>query len=125
VFLIRAAIAAANIQADLHVVKDGEQAVRFCDQADANDAAPLPALVVLDINLPIKMGGEVLQHLRKSPRCGTAHVIAISTSDTQQDRECMMKLGANDYFHKPSNYADFMKLGDIVKERLSSGSRPK
>jgi chemotaxis family two-component system response regulator Rcp1 len=123
VFLIRAAIDAANIHADLHIVKDGEQAVRFLDEADGDDAAPSPALVILDINLPRKQGGEVLQHLRKSRRCGTALVIAVSTSDSTQDREHMTRLGANAYFNKPSEYSDFMKLGDLVKELLRSGSR--
>src|SRR5260370_34254737 len=54
VFLIRAAIAAANIHADLHVVKDGEQAVRFFDETDGDDAAPCAALVLLAINLTRK-----------------------------------------------------------------------
>jgi chemotaxis family two-component system response regulator Rcp1 len=124
VFLIRAAIAGANIHADLHVVKDGEQAVRFLDEADGDDAAPSPALVILDINLPRKHGGEVLQHMRKSRRSFAALVIAVSTSDSAKDREEMTKLGANSYFHKPSEYADFMKLGNIVKELLSTGSPP-
>ena len=30
-----------------------------------------------------------------------------------------MKLGANDYFHKPSDYADFMKLGNLIKQVIS------
>jgi DNA-binding response OmpR family regulator len=32
----------------------------------------------------------------------------------------MMKLGANDYFHKPSEYEDFMKLGARVKALLAA-----
>jgi DNA-binding response OmpR family regulator len=124
VFLIRAALDGANIQADLHIVKDGEQAVQFFDEADSDDKAPSPALVILDINLPRKQGGEVLQHLRKSRRSGAALVIAVSTSDSAKDREAMTNLGANRYFRKPSGYADFLKLGYIVKELLSSGSQP-
>jgi two-component system, chemotaxis family, response regulator Rcp1 len=120
VFLIRSAIQAANIEADLHVLKDGEQAVRFFDQADGDDAAPCPVLVILDINLPRKHGGEVLQHIRKSRRCGGGLVIAISTSDSARDREDMTKLGANGYFHKPSDYREFMKLGDMARELLNA-----
>jgi CheY-like chemotaxis protein len=119
VFLIREAIQAAKIEADLHVVKDGEQAVRFFDRADHDDAAPCPVLVILDINLPRKHGGEVLQHMRKSPKCGGGLVIAISTSDSARDRQEMATLGANGYFRKPSSYVEFMKLGDIVVELLS------
>jgi chemotaxis family two-component system response regulator Rcp1 len=123
VFFVRQAIEAANIQADLHAVKDGEQAIKFFDEADRHDAAPCPSLVILDINLPKKQGGEVLRHMRQSRRCAHALVIAVSTSGAQRDREEMTKLGANRYFRKPSEYAEFMKLGDLIKELLTGGSR--
>ena len=122
-FLIRAAIQAADIHAGLHVVTDGEQAIRFFVEADGGHAAPCPGLVILDINLPKKQGGQVLEHMRQSRRCGNALVIAVSTSESARDREDMAKLGANGYFRKPSGYADFMKLGDMIKELLYSRSR--
>jgi chemotaxis family two-component system response regulator Rcp1 len=122
VFLIRAAIKGAGIQADLHVVNDGGKAIRFFDEADGDDAAPCPDLVLLDINLPKKPGGEVLRHMRTCRRCGKVLVIVVSTSDSVQDREDMSKLGANGYFRKPSEYADFMKLGELIKEVLNLGS---
>jgi chemotaxis family two-component system response regulator Rcp1 len=119
VFIIRVALQAAKINAELHFVKDGEQAIKFFDEADAFNAAPCPALVLLDINLPRKQGGEVLQYMRGSRRCGAAVVIVVSSSDTAMEREKMRGLGANCYFHKPSTYAEFLKLGEMVKEQLS------
>jgi len=118
VYLIRAAIKAASIPAHLHEVKDGEQAMRFFDATDADSSLPSPSLVILDINLPRKHGGEVLRYMRKSSRCRTALVIAVSTSDLAQDHNEMTALGANGYFRKPSEYQAFMKLGDIIKNLL-------
>ena len=34
----------------------------------------------------------------------------------------MKKLGANSYFHKPSEYAEFLKLGAMIKDQLGGGS---
>jgi CheY-like chemotaxis protein len=102
VFLMRQAIKAANIDATLQVAKD--------------------ALILLDINLPRKQGGEVLQHMRKSRKCGNALVIAVSTSDAARDRDEMVRLGAKGYFRKPSNYVDFMKLGDMIKQLLGEAA---
>jgi DNA-binding response OmpR family regulator len=45
-------------------------------------------------------------------------VIAVSTSDSWQDRKTMSELGAAAYFRKPSAYAEFMKLGDMIKAVL-------
>jgi CheY-like chemotaxis protein len=122
VFLIREAIEAKKLPLALHVVRDGEQALQYFDQMDRDVSAPCPSLVILDINLPRKQGGEVLKHMRRSLRCRNALVIVVSTSDSARDREQMMELGANGYFRKPSEYSDFMKLGDIVMELVASGA---
>jgi CheY-like chemotaxis protein len=118
VYLIRASVSASTINAELHVVTDGEQAVRFFDDADRDSAAPCPELVLLDINLPRKHGGEVLEHMRRSPRCRHALVIVVSSSESIRDREAMAQLGANGYFRKPSDYSEFLKLGTMIKDLL-------
>jgi chemotaxis family two-component system response regulator Rcp1 len=120
VFLIREAVRRAELLADLHIARDGERAIWFFDEADADINAPCPAVVLLDINLPKQSGSQVLQHLRKSRRCGKALVIAVSSSDLGTDREEMTRLGADGYFHKPSEYEEFMKLGNIIKDLLST-----
>jgi DNA-binding response OmpR family regulator len=74
----------------------------FFDRADSDPAAPCPTLVLLDINLPRKHGGEVLKYVRNSRKCRNVVVIAVSSSDSPRDREDMMKLGASGYFRKPS-----------------------
>ncbi len=123
VFLIRETIEAAGIKAPVHVVKDGEDATRFFDDADRDDLAPCPALIILDINLPKKHGTEVLQHLRNSRRCREASVIVVSTSDAARDREAVIQNGADAYFCKPSKYDEFLKLGDLILEWFPEGSR--
>lgn len=119
VFLIRKAIATAQVNADLHFVSDGEAATRFFDSADADANAPCPALVLLDLNLPKKSGDDVLRHLRSSRRCGHAAVLIVSSSDAPRDREGVTGLGVSGYFRKPSDYYEFMKLGELVKRLLA------
>jgi two-component system, chemotaxis family, response regulator Rcp1 len=122
VFLIREAIDAAKLNVEMHVVRDGEKAILFFDEADRDESAPCPDLVIIDINLPKKHGGEVLQYMRRSRRCAAALVLVVTSSDSTRDRDEMAKLGASKYFRKPSEYDGFMKLGDIVREMLAGGS---
>jgi len=117
-FLIEEAIKMANLPVFLHVARNGEQATQFFDRADRSQDAPCPAVVILDINLPRKPGFEVLRHLRASKRCHDAHVIVVSTSNSPAERGQMADLGANDYFQKPSEFHNFMKLGDLVRSAL-------
>jgi chemotaxis family two-component system response regulator Rcp1 len=118
-YLIQRAIEGTNLPIDFHVVRDGQQAVQFFDQADADPARTCPDIVILDLNLPKKQGGDVLKHMRSRSRCAQAHVIVVSTSDSERDQEFVKELGADGYFRKPSEFDEFMKLGDLVKGVLS------
>src|SRR5690242_3796871 len=62
VFLIRESLERAQLEADLHVVHDGDKAIRFLEQADLDLVAPIPDLIILDINLPKRSGREVVRH---------------------------------------------------------------
>jgi chemotaxis family two-component system response regulator Rcp1 len=118
IYLIREAIDSCTIDADIDVLRDGYTATQYFDSADATDSIPCPDLVVLDLNLPKANGGEVLMHLRASPRCKYAKVLIVSSSDAPQDRCAVKNLDAAGYFKKPSNYAEFMTLGPTIKNLL-------
>lgn len=120
VFLIQEALAAANLGATIHFVQDGERAIEFFERADRDEAAPRPDLLILDINLPKKHGGEVLKHMRASRCCGHAKVLVVTSSDSARDRDAMANLGADVYFRKPSEYDEFMKLGPVAKALLET-----
>ena len=122
-FLIRKAIETAQVDADLHVVSDGQAATRFFDAVDADDNALQPDLILLDLNLPKKSGEEVLRHLRKSKRCRNAFVLVVTSSDSEREREAAAALAVIGYFRKPSQFAEFMKLGPLVKQLLDAAVR--
>lgn len=122
VLLIEMAIAATKLPISVTVLRDGDQAAGFFDDADADAAKPCPDLVLLDINLPKRTGDDVLKYMRSTRRCAKAHVIVVSTSDSARDREQMEQLGADGYFRKPSDLDEFMKLGELIKTVLAGDS---
>jgi two-component system, chemotaxis family, response regulator Rcp1 len=124
VYLIRQALKKSGIDAQIHVTDDGEKTVRFFEQADADSAEPCPDLILLDINMPRYKGGEILRRLRASARCKDALVLVVTSSDSQRDREEMDAFGANGYFRKPSEFSEFMKLGQLVRDLLSRNETP-
>src|SRR5215469_1213056 len=108
--LIRDALNRAELDADLVFVRDGHAAIQFLDLAEEDGDAPRPDLVLLDLNLPKRTGGEVIQHLRKCERCGDAQVLIVTSSDSHNDRAAAAALEAAGYFCKPSDYESFMQL---------------
>jgi len=123
-FLIRESIANAHVDAEIHVVSDGEMAIRWLDHADQDLTAPCPSLVILDINLPKKPGREVLGALRRSRRSAGTAVVVVTSSDSERDRAEMQALGVSEYFRKPSEYDSYMKLGELVRDVLHRPPEP-
>jgi CheY-like chemotaxis protein len=116
--LVEEALEEAKLDCCLHIMRDGVRAFEFLEQLDSEPERPAPHVVLLDLNLPKTGGEEVLKRVRMSPRCGDVKVLIISSSDAPSDRERVMKLGATDYFRKPSTLAQFMLLGTKVRAML-------
>lgn len=95
--------------------------MRWIDMLEA-EYAPLPDVILLDLNLPRFTGGQVLERLRGHRNCGSIPVVVVTSSDAPSDRATSARLGAARYFRKPSEYEDFLKLGELVREVLSSSS---
>jgi two-component system, chemotaxis family, response regulator Rcp1 len=119
VFLVREALEQAGLRVDLHVLDDGEKAVDFIESIDRKEEAR-PNLVLLDLNLPKKSGGQVLERIRRSPACGQIPVMILTSSDSPADKAQANQLGATEYFRKPSVLAEFMRLGPRVRELLGA-----
>ena len=118
IFLIRRALDLHIGPYDLLLAKDGEEAMRVLELANAGECAP--DFAVLDLNLPRRTGIQVLERLRNIPKCAAAPVIIFTSSDSPQDKAEAMRLGANLYFKKPTDLAGFMKLGEAVRDILSN-----
>ncbi len=98
------------MDAECEVLDDGEKAIRFFENLEQ-----CPDLVILDLNLPKRTGSEVLAQIRQSPACGDVRVLVVTSSNSDRDRGTMSELGISGYFPKPSVYAEFMRLGEVVR----------
>jgi len=118
VFLIRRALDGQNLSYELSLAKDGETAIAFVLEAAAGKRKI--DLLLLDLNLPRMDGGEVLARLRGHATLREVPVVLLTSSDSPQDRERCMELGANRYFQKPSSLGAFMEIGKIAKELMEA-----
>lgn len=118
VLLIRRALDEHQIEHHLHVVTDGEEALRFVARMGKPGQEPCPDLMLLDLNLPKVSGGEVLREFRAHPECETTPVIVITSSDSSKDHALVAALGVSRYFRKPMDFDSFMQLGAIVREAV-------
>jgi CheY-like chemotaxis protein len=122
VFVIREAILAQRLDLELRVLEDGEEAIGYISHLEEDPEEPCPLLMLLDINLPKNDGFEVLAWLRNTKRGAGLPVIVMTSSGAPADRERSAALGAKLYFQKPSEYAAFLEIGEIVRSYLSPGT---
>jgi len=109
--LTRRALEKRRIGNDLVVVGDGQEALDylFAEGAYAHrDPTALPAVVLLDINLPKVDGLSVLRRIREHSLTALLPVIMLTTSQEEQDLLTSYRLHANSYIRKPVDFLEFV-----------------
>ncbi|WP_020472783.1 response regulator [Zavarzinella formosa] len=93
------------------IARDGEEALDYLfarGPHTGRDIADLPAIILLDMNLPKADGTEVLRHIRADARTRFARVIMLTSSIETQDVIRSYACGANSYIRKPVDFDEFM-----------------
>jgi DNA-binding response OmpR family regulator len=121
VFLIRQALEQAGLTFELHLLRDGEKALEFISKIDSDETAPLPSLIILDLNLPRVNGSQVLQRVRESSRWARIPVLVLTSSDSPKDRGVVAQFSATPYLRKSSRLDEFMSLGRVIRDLLERG----
>lgn len=106
--LTRAALSHARILCRLHHVMDGVEAMNFLRRQGEHAQAPVPHLILLDLNMPRMGGREVLHQLRADPQLNKIPVVVLTTSDVETDIDAAYQLGANSFITKPVDIDQFI-----------------
>jgi two-component system, chemotaxis family, response regulator Rcp1 len=105
--LTREAFREANMEIHLHVASDGVEAMAFLRNEDPHASAPRPDLILLDLNLPLMGGREVLAQIKQDESLKTIPTIILTTSDADIDIARSYELHANCYLSKPVELNEF------------------
>jgi CheY-like chemotaxis protein len=101
---------------NLRVARDGEQAMRMLRREEPYRNQPLPDLILLDLNLPLKDGREVLAELKQDPELRSIPVIVLTTSRAESDIAACYGLHANSYIAKPVDLGEFEKVVRDIRQ---------
>jgi two-component system response regulator len=110
--LTRIAFQKAHLGNELIVVNDGVAALDYLWARGAyaqRDPADLPALVLLDLNMPKLSGFEVLEQLRANHATSALPVVVLTSSVQDEDVLRSYRNGANSYVRKPVELDAFIK----------------
>lgn len=114
--LTKAALEGAKVFNRLHVVEDGDQALDFLFRRKGYQAAPRPALILLDLNLPKRDGREVLEAIKAQPAVAEIPVVILTTSGAEEDVARAYRSHANCYITKPVDFRQFLKVVQAIED---------
>lgn len=105
-----------KMKTEISVVRNGKEALDFLFKREDFTEAKSPDLVLLDINMPVYSGHEVLQRIKEDPMLKKIPVIMLTTSSNQRDLDIAYENHCNSYIRKPLDFADFLKAVQKIEE---------
>jgi two-component system, response regulator len=120
VTLTEMAFKKGQIPSKLAVVVDGQEALDFLFyQGKYTNRNPVenPALILLDLKLPLVSGLDVLKEIRANKNTSQIPVVVPTSSIEEKDQTDSKRLGANDFIIKPIGYAHFIEVIQQIKTK--------
>ena len=110
--LTQEAMRDARVTNEIHVARDGVEAMQYLRGEPPFAGAVRPDLILLDLNLPKRDGRQVLAEIKTDPSLRRIPVVILTTSDSRSDVLRSYDLHANCYITKPIDLDDFV---DVVR----------
>jgi two-component system response regulator len=110
VVLTRQGFKQAKLVVNLSHVENGEKCLAFLRKQGEYADAPTPDLVLLDLNMPVMDGREVLAEIVADDNLKRLPVVVLTTSETEADVLDMYKLRTSSYIVKPVDFEKFLRV---------------
>jgi len=116
VLLLESAFRKAHFSNPVHRVSHGALAMEYLSNAIAkNRTVPLPALVLLDLKLPLVSGVELIKWIRAHPVLHSLIVIVFTSSTEPNDIAAAYRAGANSYLVKPTSLSTLTEVASGLR----------
>lgn len=116
VVLTQQGFKSVSIATNLHVARDGVEAMQFVRNEPPYEDAPRPDLILLDLNLPGKDGREVLLEVKNDDHLRPIPVVVLTTSQEDEDIEQAYQLHANSFLTKPVDFEQFVEMVKLASK---------
>lgn len=108
ILLTQEAFEDRKVISKMSVVKNGQAAIDFVFKRGEYQDVEKPDLILLDINLPVKNGLEVLKEIKSDEKTRKIPVIVLTTSVSTRDIDQAYYSYANSYVSKPLEIDEFI-----------------
>jgi two-component system, chemotaxis family, response regulator Rcp1 len=114
--LTQEVLSESKVRNNLMVANDGAEALALLKRQGKFANAPRPDLILLDLNLPVKDGRQVLEQIKADAELKTIPVVILTTSKAEEDILRTYKLHANCYITKPVDLEQFVTVVKYIED---------
>lgn len=107
-FLMQEAISDLKLDLDVRPARNGSELMQILDKYIK------PALILIDVNMPVMNGIEALNAVYADPDCRHIRSILMSTSNADDLKELALNSGAMKFICKPIHYNGYVELMNDV-----------
>jgi CheY-like chemotaxis protein len=120
--LMRKGLKDCRVKIEISAVYNGLQLMDFLlKKGTYKNIAGLPDLVLLDLNMPLMDGFEVLKEIRKYEFLKQIPIYVITTSRSKENKELALSLGATGFYSKGTSSNDIRRImSEICQECFES-----
>lgn len=90
---------------ELRHARNGTEVVKYLEA----EVQPRPSLLVLDLNMPVMDGKEVLHWIKQQPAYQDLPIMIFTTSSREEDIRLCKQFGCT-FFRKPTLYRDLLHV---------------
>lgn len=109
ILLTKEAFEESKVKTKISVAKNGQEALDFLYRKGDYVNVDRPDLILLDINIPLFNGHEVLEKIKNDSVLKTIPVIMLTTSSNQKDIDKTYGNHCNSFVKKPMDLDEFLK----------------
>jgi CheY-like chemotaxis protein len=110
VVLTRRGFERAKLMVNLHHVANGRACMSFLRKQGEYEGAPTPDLILLDLNMPIMDGRQVMEEIASDESLRHLPVVILTTSNSERDLLDMYELRCSTYITKPVDFQQFQRV---------------
>ncbi len=117
--LARDAFEESQAPGDFFCVQDGTELLNYllCSGKYGERAqAPLPTLIILDLNMPRKDGRQALREIKSIPALQNIPIVVLTTTSEEKDIAFSREMGANCLITKPAEFEEWIEMMKSLAE---------
>lgn len=103
--LAKDAFRESGVPGSLRCVENGVELMEYLLRSE-----PVPALILLDLNMPVKDGRQALREIKSMPGLQEIPIVVLTTSREEEDIAFSGEMGAQSFITKPNTFAEWIGI---------------